>query len=623
MFVIYCGTSSIKAATYIKTTKAMLAENGNLESTAVQSERLGDMHTVACGRTTHVLTSFTDVNEKEGGLLIAFTGWLENCHDDKPPNPGKALSNVSYTDAEKFAETYRADGLKGISRLQGKFAFCLRDHKLGKTIAGTDFLGRGSLYCRQGDSAVEFSSSLAALRDCHGGKPELNLLAVHDYLTFGVVLPTQTLLKGVTATPPGTVLVWDGKHLRSDKVWAPGQSKKAPAKRRPLLLRRLKKAASTCLKGIADYSYLSSPGLVSLALAAALPHEPQGVDERRNGDKNTDNPVETMLAEKLKADVNSDIFQSGIVSQIPAITASMEMPLAQLGGLVESGKIQSTYIVSDVGIKGIIDKNNLLHQFSKGSSCAAPGVGVVALWEEVLMRRDRYIRYLPYFQDHMKITSYDTSLAPYLFVSSSESLGSEFEQHNDQALIEQAQRFEFSTFLSSKLKTLDASAAQHNAKMIYPCLEINFVEWLFSLHPEYQLNSVQKTRPISNLLNSLIDKEYPNSNEFLSEDIRFSDDQLTNWLHGDVKAQVERVLKSRSFVQRHLLSTDSIDLLLSDRSPNMENHSRKIWLLVSLEIWCRLFIDRQSLASVKRSWSSKPNSRSSSVSKPVRRRVAA
>ena len=90
--------------------------------------------------------------------------------------------------------------------LDGDFAFAAHDAASGELILATDPFGAARVWFMETPGGLRFATDLLALRAWPGFSPELDLAAVHTYLTFGCVPAPATLLRGVFQLPAGHLL---------------------------------------------------------------------------------------------------------------------------------------------------------------------------------------------------------------------------------------------------------------------------------------------------------------------------------------------------------------------------------------------------------------------------------
>src|SRR5262245_13714755 len=110
------------------------------------------------------------------------------------------------SDVEVIAHLYEEEGVDVAARLDGMFAFALWDAKAHRLVLGRDRAGIKPLYVtRLGDRLVWGSEAKCLLAG--GLDPQIDVQALHDYLTLGYVPGPASIFAGVEQLPPGHVLV--------------------------------------------------------------------------------------------------------------------------------------------------------------------------------------------------------------------------------------------------------------------------------------------------------------------------------------------------------------------------------------------------------------------------------
>jgi asparagine synthase (glutamine-hydrolysing) len=169
-----------------------------------------------------------------------------------------------------------------IHEIDGAFAlasYCARDDSL--CLSG-DPIGHRSLYYAQRDDTVVFASTLAAVLASGLVPPQLDPALVPFFLTFAYVPGERTLARGVLALPAGTRLVIGRAGLRLEPFWKlPGEA--PPSSDEGVLRERLRSALQDAVQRMlpeADHALgatLSGGIDSSLVLALARRQHPGGL----------------------------------------------------------------------------------------------------------------------------------------------------------------------------------------------------------------------------------------------------------------------------------------------------------------------------------------------------------
>ncbi len=158
-----------------------------------------------------------------GACTIVFNGEIYNYVElrEELRQAGHAFQTTS--DTEVILKLYAEHGERAVSMLNGMFAFLLYDRGRGTVLAARDHFGVKPLYYATIGGQVYFASEIKALLR-HPAMPRTpDRAALNDYLTFQFVLGDATLFQGVRKVLPGHYHVYDLATLeaRVVKYWEP------------------------------------------------------------------------------------------------------------------------------------------------------------------------------------------------------------------------------------------------------------------------------------------------------------------------------------------------------------------------------------------------------------------
>ena len=159
----------------------------------------------------------------DGPIAIVLNGEIYNFRELRTELEARGHRFRSRGDVEVVLRLYSEEGIGCLERLNGMFALALWDGREKTLHLARDRFGIKPLFwCREG-ARVAFASELRAL--LAGGFPnrvELDRAELRHYLALGFPSPNGTLLEGVRAVPPASVLSVEeggGEKLRS--YWRP------------------------------------------------------------------------------------------------------------------------------------------------------------------------------------------------------------------------------------------------------------------------------------------------------------------------------------------------------------------------------------------------------------------
>ena len=157
----------------------------------------------------------------DGRLMLAFNGEIYNYRALRSQLAAEGAVFHTDGDSEVILAAYQRWGTDCLSRLSGMFAFAIYDLDQRSLFLARDRLGVKPLFMAPlADGSVIFGSELKALCAHPQLRREIDPLAIEDYLTWGYVPDTRSMLKGVTKLPAGHALLLErGKPMPSPRQW--------------------------------------------------------------------------------------------------------------------------------------------------------------------------------------------------------------------------------------------------------------------------------------------------------------------------------------------------------------------------------------------------------------------
>ena len=114
-----------------------------------------------------------------------------------------------------LAALYRHHGETFVSLLKGEFALVVLDPIRHRLLAATDIAANYPVFWHAWPEGMLVATHFNSVVAGHSGQITLDLRAVADYLTCGMVLGQKTLAREIQALDPGTVLTHDLRESRT------------------------------------------------------------------------------------------------------------------------------------------------------------------------------------------------------------------------------------------------------------------------------------------------------------------------------------------------------------------------------------------------------------------------
>ena len=147
-------------------------------------------------------------NEDETVWLV-YNGEIYNHEELRTQLNARGHHFRSRSDTETIVHLYEEYGNDCVNHLHGMFAFALWDARKQRLFVARDRLGIKPLYYRIGRDHLLFGSEIKAILAHPAVRAEFNVAALPEYLAFGYLAGPRTLFQEIRKLPPGHTLEID------------------------------------------------------------------------------------------------------------------------------------------------------------------------------------------------------------------------------------------------------------------------------------------------------------------------------------------------------------------------------------------------------------------------------
>ena len=230
----------------------------------------------------HRRLAIVDVNaghqpmcNEDGSVWIVFNGEIYNHMALRSGLEARGHRYRTRCDTETILHLYEEEGEGVVDGLHGMFAFAIWDRPRQRLLLARDRLGIKPLYYARTDTELLFGSEIKAVLAAGGLQPEFNEAALPEFLANRFVSTDETFFRGVRKLQPGHVLSWtaDG-GARSRRYWQPPAPAPTAAhtieSQAPVVRGLLESAVRRHLMSDVRLGVFLSGGLDSSALAAMV-----------------------------------------------------------------------------------------------------------------------------------------------------------------------------------------------------------------------------------------------------------------------------------------------------------------------------------------------------------------
>lgn len=293
---------------------------------------------------TGILHGRQPVGNETGNVQAIFNGEIYNHQELRRELVVRGHRIDGESDAAVLPHAYEELGPRFVDRLEGIFAIALWDAVERRLLLCRDRFGVKPLYYASDPDGLAFGSELKAVAVCRWTSPELDPRRVGDYLAFGYIPGPCTILKGIYALPPATLLIWQDGQVSNRIYWNPDFSETAQPVKEETALRNIGSALTAAvdrecatetpvgafLSGGLDSSVITA--LMAERLGRSFPTFHVGFEEATFGEQ----VFAREVSRYFKTD-HHEIFCSpdNVPRLLPALVWHLDNPIADVSALAE------------------------------------------------------------------------------------------------------------------------------------------------------------------------------------------------------------------------------------------------------------------------------------------------
>lgn len=492
------------------------------------------------------------------------------------------------SDTEVLVHLYEEEGMKMLEKLNGMFGFALYDLKQNRLFVARDRLGKKPLYYALHEDALVFGSEIKSLLRFPGFPREVDYSAMMNLLTFNYIPVPKTLFKGISKLPPGTYLSLVDGEVSLHTYWEMATGHEQYDISEEEAKGRLQELVSDAVR-----LRLRSDVPVGAFLSG-------GVDS---------SSVVAMMAEQVEEQFKT--FSIGFEEE-----AFNELPFAQLVSelyhtehITEVVKSQSIDMMPDViwytdnphGDVSFIPTLNLSQLASRHVKVTLTGDGA----DELFAGYEKYDMAMKlegtdeerWQQYHAKTSVFEPEHKQQLV--SDELLALDDSDQIIQAaydktagnLLDRILYFDMYYLLEgNNLVKPDRMAMAVGVETRVPFLDYRVVDFVTRLPSALKWHEGTKKYLLKNMMRDRL------PSEILDRKKQMFTVPIGEWIKNDLKDLFRAVLLSERFLARGYYKRELVEQMLNDHIEGRNNYTRQLRLLLVLELWHRIFIDRESLA---------------------------
>jgi asparagine synthase (glutamine-hydrolysing) len=571
------------------------------------------------------------LSNEDGTLWIVFNGEIYNFPALRTELEAKGHCFKTDSDTEAIVHLYEELGPECVKPLRGMFAFAIWDNPRQRLFLARDHVGQKPLFFYQKDGAFGFASEIKALLRTGHVSAELDAAAMNHLISLRFIPETRTLFKEIHKLPAGHWLMLENGKLTIQKYWDLQYTQKLVASESEVV-RRLKELLFESVKShlISDVpigAFLSGgidsstvTAIMALAAPGRLRTFSVGVKEQDFNEL----PYARLVAEKYGTDHYERVVDADLVRLLPKLIWHMDETLDPFAyGVYHVAQLTRQHVKVVLGGDGgdelFVGYDRYVGNKLVDYYCFLPG----SLRKQVLRRliqlvpdsfsynsfaqKLRWINEMSFksggsryaesmmflrFPHEMKIELFTHSLQKQLDgeFDSTPKIIAYFESRNAEELVDRMLYTDMMTRMPEHLLLIvDHMTMAHSLEDRSPLLDRQLVEFAASIPGNIRV----KGRQLKYILKQV-------ARDFLPESLLTRRKQgfsfpLAYWIRGSLGGVMERIFQeSRLAAEGYFHHSYMLDLLRQHRAGKAD-HNYRLWILLNLELWWRLYADGLSV----------------------------
>lgn len=574
------------------------------------------------------------ISNESGTLQLICNGEIYNSPELRNRLVASGHTFKTSTDVEVILHLYEDHGENCVRYLRGMFAFAIWDSENRVLFLARDHLGQKPLFFYQNGAHFVFASEVKSILASGIVEPEIDLEGLWHYASLRFMPDQYSLFKRVRKLPAATSVSLKDGQLTLKRYWTLNFRDKLPVDETAIeddldsLMRETVKMH--LLSDVRVGAFLSG-GIDSTTIAAMMARSTDervptfsiGVKEQGFNEL----PYSRLVVQKYNLESHERVVEASLVHLLPAMIYHMDEPADPFG--------VGVYLVSQVAAEAVkvvlsgdggdenfagydryvgqtfIDYYCLLPQWVRRvvmerlvrripESFAYKSLAQKAAWVHDLSffsNGERYAQSMSFlrftnlakqnlFTQHAKSQVDDDNSLSKILVH--------FDADNVNDLVDRMLYVDLMTRIPDHNMVIsDRMSMAHSLEARCPFVDYKLVEYAASIPSSLKL----KRTKLKYILRKVASRYLPR--ELVYRKKQGFGFPLGIWMRKDLKHFLLNLFHDSRFVQLGIFDRDYVNHLLREHLSGHADHNYRLWILLNLELWYRLYFENESIDSLR------------------------
>ena len=539
----------------------------------------------------------------------------------------------THTDVETILHLYEDHGPDCVKHLRGQFAFAIWDGPRRRLVLARDHMGQKPLFFAQVNGQLLFASEIKALlaSGLVDRRPDLN--ALWHYTSLRFIPDRYSLFEGIQKLPAASRLIWQDEKIEIDRYWSFDFSNKLEASEtevadrlEELLLETVQMhmlsdvPVGAFLSGGIDSSLIAA--MMSKVGSASIPTFSIGVQEQDYNEL----PYARMVNEQYGLAANERIVKADLIHLMPKMVYHLDEPSDPFGVgvyLVSEVAAEQVKVVlsgdgGDENFAGydrfagqrLVDLYCLLPAFLRRQvmrrliqlvpeSFGYKSLAQKMLWVNEMSFHDSGARYA----HAMSFLRFTPEAKEQLFTAEARAKIDDddsvakilqwFDAEGVDDLVDRMLYTDLNTRMPDHLLPIvDRMSMAHSLEARPPLIDYKVVEFAASIPGAMKLQG----RDLKHILKVVAARYLPR--KLIDREKQGFGFPLGRWMCTDLQPFIRNLFAESRFIDQGIFDAAHVHGIIDEHMAGGANHDYRLWILINLEFWYRLYFENESVDSL-------------------------
>jgi asparagine synthase (glutamine-hydrolysing) len=569
------------------------------------------------------------IGNEDGSVQLVFNGEIYNYRDLRAELQAAGHRFSTQSDTEVLVHLYEERGRECIEKLRGMFAFALWDSRRSELFLARDRLGQKPLFYVELDRGLAFASEIKALLELDQIMAEMDPVALQHYLSLRFVPPPHTMFKGIRKLPPGHAMTYREGRCEVFRYWQLDFREKIQADEQEALATldaEMRDAVESHLVSDVPVGAFLSGGMDSSAIVAMMSQmEVAGLETFAIGVEEqsfNELPYARTVAEYCGTSHREARVEANLIADLPRMIHHLDEPSDPIAAcMYQASRLASQHVKVVLGGDG---GDELFAGFDRY-------LGVRALesarWVPLALRQvaESLVQRVPESFAYKSLTQklrWVSAMAAqpdaarryaqatihtrfsheqksrvlgdtlWRLVSDLDAATILIDAYNEAPALDPIDRMLYTDYTTRlpehSLQMSDRMSMAHSLELRSPFLDHQLVELGARLPSRLKI----RRGTLKYALKKTMASRLPN--EILQRPKQGFMFPIAFWFQGALSGFLEEVFKESWIVKHGVVQHEPVARLIDEHRRGMSDHHVRLWMLLNLEVWSRLFLEGES-----------------------------